>query len=67
MLSDAVKRKLLIVIKSLFFNIRTSPRTTRVPSGHSSHIYNSGFCVACHEIITVEMKGAHVQIVSMEL
>ena len=32
-----------------------------MPSGHSSHIYNLGFSV-CHEIIAIEIKGAHVQV-----
>ena len=43
---DAVKRKRFIIIRSLFL-ISPSPQTARVPSGHSSHIYNLGFCV-CH-------------------
>ena len=37
----AVKGICFVIIRSLFFHINPSPRTTRVPSGHSSHIYNS--------------------------
>ena len=38
-----------------------------IVSVKNNHIYNSGFRVVRNKMVVIEMKGAHVQIVLIEL